>query len=104
MNIKMMYYRDDENTIWYDYEHMILDEWEKADTPQELVKVGDLVLEVSLEKSTEPVELTVSSIDILNGIYRSKQFPMSWHYIRDITAIYTPNTNGDFIKQWEDKQ
>ena len=63
-----------------------------ANTPQELIKKGDLVFITKSGYST-----IVKSVS--NGnVWTFKGVPQ---YLEWVTKIFTPNSNGDFIKQWE---
>jgi hypothetical protein len=74
----------------YHYETQIIN---VANTPQELIEVGDLV-----ELSGEDVVI-VQDI-MINTIYTFVSGNVS---INHITKILTPNTNGGYDLQWEMK-
>ena len=75
-----------------------------ANTPQELIEVGDLVETqgepVSYEEIYEPKYIgVIETIDLeFNQICCSGGCILS---LEDIIKILTPNKNGDYIKQWE---
>lgn len=72
---------------------------EVADTPQELVKVSDLIKFQMLNSIIKIEEVVkISKYDDKIAIRTTGSEFMN---LECITHIYTQNTNGDFIKQWE---
>ena len=68
-----------------------------ANTPQELIEVGDLVvdMEYGYPFRVDGVTNTKLGVRLLNDID-------GWIIpLKDITKILTPNSKGDYIKQWE---
>jgi hypothetical protein len=68
-----------------------------ANTPQELIQVGDLY--------TDKHNRKYECLFIQNGVLYSHYFGLArpcGTVLTNITAIYTPNENGDYIKQWDE--
>ena len=65
------------------------------DTPQELIQVDDL-----MEFKNHKGKKWVHRIEKVDGIYLRDMFG-SYGTIEVVTKIFTLNTNGDYIKQWE---
>jgi len=64
-----------------------------ADTPQELVQIGDLVL---LDANIYPIPI-IGIREDQKRIYLSDKDNATYS---EITEIFTPNSNGDYIRQW----
>ena len=102
--MKVVEIEDKEGTIWinvnggifsaFGYD-MYKNDIKVADTPQELIQVGDLV---------ETVWTTIAVIPVYE-VEKGKiiDSPFSAIDNEDITKILTPNSKGDYIKQWETK-
>lgn len=66
-----------------------------ADIPQGLVQIKDLV-DIELY---EDINLTRVVINVIGGVFYIDNGEM--FVVEDITKIRTPNSDGDYIKQWE---
>ena len=80
------------------YENQMFDYigWSIANTPQELIQVGDLVEHV---KNVEGEKEQVVDIDLELGYIETRLFVL---HISHITAIYTPNKDKtQYTLQWK---
>jgi len=85
-------------SICYEYSRVKGVEVKIADTPQELVKVGDLIetrwqgYKVILEVEHITIERQTIYYEIIEDCSREAE---------DITKIWTPNSKGGYDLQWE---
>ena len=88
------YELDDDNSITLSNEEVEQYNVTVADTPQELVQVGDLV---------EFEDGDRMFVDRFDGLVITHSFnKMAFvRVINRVTAIYTKDSEGNYIKQWE---
>ena len=72
-----------------------------ADTPQELVEVGDLV---KVKKYKNPFIIDDFVTKDKEWFWAGEQGDCKTHHLKEVTKIYTPNANGGFDLQWENNE